>query len=269
MRFGRLVLLSACLSGRMAAAAEPADIAEPAAAGDRYLRYSGVATARRSDAFLYGEQHTLLYRQGRLAERVVLYTCRDGSAFARKTVTYVDAFAPDFLLEDTAGGMREGIRSIDRARTVFYRGNSTEAEKSKTLPAVQGLVADAGFDEFIRAHWQALMGGQTLQLHFLVPSRLAAVNFKLLRLRSDTLNGLPVEVIRLKLSGVLGEVLPGIDVSYGAVDHVLVRYDGVSDLRDASGDNFQAQIDFPPGDRAPSDAGANAAARNEPLGACR
>jgi hypothetical protein len=54
--------------------------------GDRYLSYSGIATARHSAEFLYGEHHVLLYRDGRLAERVVLYTCRDGSAFARKTV---------------------------------------------------------------------------------------------------------------------------------------------------------------------------------------
>jgi hypothetical protein len=233
------------------------------------MSYSGTATARRSGDFLYGEHHLLAYRAGRLAERVVLYTCRDGSAFARKTVSYVDLVAPDFLLDDTAGGMREGIRSAGGTRTVFYQGDRTGPERSKPLPTIPGLVADAGFDEFIRAHWRALTAGQTLQLHFLVPSRLAAVNFKLERLRGDSLNGVAVDVFRLKLSGLLGDVLPSIDVSYVSADHVLLRYEGLSDLRDRSGDNFQAQIDFPESERAPADAPALAAARSAPLAACR
>ena len=43
-----------------------------AAAEDQYLGYSGVATGRHSEQFLYGEQHLLIYRDGRLAERLVL-----------------------------------------------------------------------------------------------------------------------------------------------------------------------------------------------------
>jgi len=278
MRCGGFLILAACLFGQAGAAPEPPAnperlaVPEPSAvgrpSGDSYLAYSGVARSRRSGEVLYGEHHVLLYRQGRLAERVVLYTCPDGSAFARKTVAYVDPFAPDFLLDDAMSGMREGIRSSGQDRTVFYRGNRLQAERSKTLP-LQGLVADAGFDEYIRAHWRALMSGQTLQLHFLVPSRLAEVNFKLQHLRGDTLNGAPVAVMRLKLSGILGDVLPSIDVAYDAADHVLVRYEGLSDLRDAAGANFQAQIDFPPGERAPVDAAAMAAGREAPLGACK
>ena len=65
---------------------------------DAYVSYSGVARARGSNQFLYGEHHVLRYQAGRLAERVVLYTCRDGAPFARKTVSYVDPIAPDFTL---------------------------------------------------------------------------------------------------------------------------------------------------------------------------
>jgi hypothetical protein len=236
---------------------------------DRYLSYSGIATGRHSTEFLYAEHHVLLYRDGRLAERVVLYTCRDGSAFARKTVNYVGPLAPDFTLDDAATGMREGVRSQGDERQVFFRGNRLAPEAAGPLPQIRGLVIDTGFDAFIRANWQALMTGKPLDLHFLVPSRLEEMRFQVQRLRSGSLDGVPVDVFRLKLAGVLGWVLPGIDVSYSVDDHTLMRYEGLSDLRDAAGDNFQTAITFRSGDVKPADEQLNSSARQAPLAACK
>ncbi len=236
---------------------------------DRYLSYSGTATARHSAKFLYSEHHMLRYHDGRLAERVVLYTCRDGSPFARKTVSYVDAFAPDFLLEIASTGMREGVRTVGNQRSVFFQVDRGEPEKTSPLPTIHGLVADAGFDEFVRARWQDLMSGKSQELHFLVPSRLEEIGFQAQHLRSETVDGVSAEVFRLKLAGFWGWILPGIDVSYGADDHTLMRYDGLSDLRDASGNNFQTQINFPSNERAPSSAAAMTEARQANLAPCR
>jgi hypothetical protein len=217
----------------------------------------------------------LRYRDGRLAERVVLYTCRDGSPFARKVVTYVDGAptAPDFLVEDSSDGMREGIRSANLRpvgeRTVFFRENAHAAEKSGPLPPVPGLVADAGFDEFVRAHWDSLMNGSVSQMRFLLPSRLDDYAFQVERLRHEVVDGMATEVFRLRLSGFWGWFLPGIDVYYSDADHVLVRYDGLSDLRDASGDNFKAIIDFSPQERKAAGEEIMQRALKAPLAPCR
>jgi len=257
-------------AGRAQAAALTGALPKSAlAADDLYLSYSGTATARHSAKFLYTEHHILKFSDGRLAERVVLYSCRDGTPFARKTVSYVDPFAPDFLLEIPSTGMREGVRTVGKERSVFFRGAAKDPEKTSPLPRIRGLVADAGFDEFVRAHWQDLMSGQSQELHFLVPSRLEEFGFQVQHLRSETEGGVSAEVFRLKLAGFWGWVLPSIDVAYGAEDHTLMRYDGLSDLRDASGDNFQTQITFPSKDRAPASAASMAEARQAPLAACR
>jgi hypothetical protein len=236
---------------------------------DTYVVYSGTAVAQRGDQFLYHEQHVLRYRDGKIAERVVLYTCRDGSPFARKEVVYVDAFSPDFVLEDASNGMREGIRSAGKSREVFFRGDSSAPEKTSPLPAVHGLVADAGFDEFVRAHWNDLLAGHSLEMDFLVPSRLDDINFKVQHVRSDETDGVPVEVFRLKLAGILGWVAPSIDVYYSTKDRTLVRYVGLSDLRDRSNQNFNALIDFRPADRKPGDEQALLNAKRAPLGPCK
>ena len=236
---------------------------------DTYVSYSGTAVAQRGDQFLYQEQDVLHYRDGKIARRVVLYTCHDGSPFARKEVSYVDAFSPDFVLEDASNGMREGIRSAGNAREVFFRGDRSAPEKSSTVPPVRGLVADAGFDDFVRTHWQNLLAGHSVRMDFLVPSRLEDINFKVEHVRSDETDGVPVEVFRLKLSGILGWVAPSIDVYYSVKDHTLVRYVGLSDLRDGSNRNFNALIDFRPADRKPGDEQALLNAERAPLAPCK
>jgi hypothetical protein len=226
-------------------------MASPAAA-DEYMSYTGTATALRSNEFLYGEQHLLVEHDGKLAQRVVLYTCRNGSPFARKSVSYVDPLAPNFVLEDASDGMREGIRAEGAGRTVFFRAAYEDAEKSAALPRVAGLVADAGFDAYVRANWQPLTADKALRINFLIPSRLDDMGFRVEELRSDRLAGVPVDVFRLKLAGFFGWFLPGIDVYYGVQDHILMRYVGLSDLRGASGDNYKVDISFDPKDRKPA-----------------
>jgi hypothetical protein len=245
-----------------------ASAGEVRAASDEYVEYSGIASVRHKPEFLYGERHILHYHEARLIERTVLYSCANGSLFARKRVTYVDDEAPDFFFDDVSNGMQEGVRSEGAARTMFFKANRTAAEKSAPLPRVQDLVADAGFDNFIPEHWNALMRGAAVPLPFLVISRLQVMNFEVQHLRADQFDGRPTEVFRMKLSGVLGLLFSGIEVTYDAADRRLVHYDGLSDLRGASGDNLQADIVFHRADRKPSSAQAFAAAQAVPLAPC-
>jgi hypothetical protein len=233
-----------------------------------YIEYTGAANARHAQTLLYSEHHVLAYRAGRLSERIVLYTCPNGVAFARKKVTYVDPQVPDFFFDDAATGMQEGIYIQGGERAVFFRANRSELRKSAPLPHVAGLVADTGFDDFIRAHWSTLMSGSEVPLHFLVPSRLQAMSFEVQYLHSDVVDGEPAEVFRLKLTGLLGFFLPGIDVTYDRAQHVLVRFDGLSDVRDASGDNLQANIVFHLRDRRPSTAQTFATAEQASIAPC-
>jgi hypothetical protein len=61
----------------------------------------------------------------------------------------------------------------------------------------------------------------------------------------------------------------GIDVAYDAAEHRLVQYQGLSDLRDAGGDNYQANIVFHASERKASSAQAMAAAKSARLAPCR
>jgi hypothetical protein len=217
---------------------------------------------------LYAEQHVLRRESGRIRERVVLYLCADGSPFARKTARYVEATAPDFVFEDSSNGVREGVRSEGSSRTVFFRAGPRTDEKSALIPLGANSVIDAGFDEFVRQNWQSLMAGRTLAFYFLVPSRLSGMDFRLRRLDHGSEDS-SVEKFRLEAAGLLKWLAPSIDVSYSVDDRELVRYEGLSGLRDPKGENLRAVITFHSVDRHGADVEAFAAALQAPLAPCR
>lgn len=257
LHFRHVVIIGLCAAVAPAGASQAED----------YTSYTGTATGLQSHAFLYGERHVMVAREGRLAERVVLYTCRDGAPFARKMVSYVNPLAPNFTLIDASNGMREGVRSEAGRRTVFFRPVGGR-EQVSALPDAAGLVADAGFDEFVRENWRSLTEDKSLTMPFLVPSRLNDTDFRIREVRTDRVRGVPVEVFRLKLAGILGWVGPSIEVYYDSQDHQLVRYVGLSDLRDAAGENLKVDISFDPKDRKPAGPDAVQKAMQAPLAPC-
>ena len=258
--------LSAAVFLAMAAAwGVPSAMAAPA---DAIVTYRGAATQLATRQPLYLEEHFLRYRNGQIAQRVVLYQCADGRPFARKQVDYVDRFAPDFDTLDVSRGLHEGLRSSSGQREVFYRETTSTNEVRKLLPPTSRMVADAGFDEFVRAHWDDLMSGQNLGLDFLVPSRLGVHGFQVRHVRAASTDGIPAQVFRLRLSGVLGLLLPAIEVYYSDAQRTLVRYEGLSNLQDADGNQYKARIVFLPQDRVASDVTAMHKAQEAALRPC-
>jgi hypothetical protein len=228
--------------------------------------YQGEARVPDGGALLY-EEHHLLRRDadGQPRDRLVLYRCPDGVAFARKEVRYNGAAqAPEFALFDARLGYREGYE----LGSSFVQRSETAPLQRKPVTAGEALVIDAGFDEFVRARWDALQGGQSVRLDFLVPSRLSSYGFRLLKLRSEALHGEPASVFRLALSGVFGWFADAIEVSYRDSDRRLMRFDGLTNIRRDGDRNLVARIEFPPQRETTAAEDAWAAAEREPLVDC-
>lgn len=237
--------------------------AAPLAAAD-WREAIGLAADFDSGRPLYREQHLMKHAaDGDLLTRLVLYRCTDGTPFARKHVDYRDApKAPAFRFEDARSGFREGLRRGDGAATVFVERPGGEREQA---PLPDGaLVADAGFDPWVRAHWPRLVAGERVPMAFLVPSRLASYDFTVheVAVEGDTRR------FRLRLGGVFGWIAPHIDVVYAATDQRLLRFEGLSNLRDDTGDDLlKVRIEFPAPPRAASPEAVERLAA-EPLRAC-
>lgn len=195
--------------------------------------------------FLYQESHWLQWQGDQLAQRLVQYRCASGEVFAMKTVNYrAHPLAPDFHLRDARTGYEEGLRTVGAARFVFVRRNRQATLTEAELPAVPDdapLVADAGFDGFLQQQWQTLLGGDSLQLRFLVPSALKDIAFKVRPLDAGDPN---LVTARLSLGAWWGFLAPHIDATYRRADGRLLEYVGLSNLRDLDGDNYSVRIRF-------------------------
>lgn len=211
------------------------------------LRFEeGIARNPEDQKPLYTEQHWIRLDQQIPVERLVIYRCMDGTAFARKRVNYqISAQAPAFEFVDARKGHVEGMRYRKNEASLWYRPQGVTLEKSALLK-VQNLVADAGFNEFIKINWLRLRSGKSLPLQFAVPTRLTAYRFNLRQTGESRMAGIPVVTYQLKLSGLLSWLAHPIEVTYDLASRRLLRFKGLSNLRDDDGEfDLMTQIDFP------------------------
>lgn len=212
--------------------------------------FTGYARDPESRALLYIETHEV-HAAGTPGEsREVLYR-HDAQAapFARKTLRYgADRERPSFDFEDQRSGFAESVSRTDGGYRVTWRAGQDASPRIGMVDPADVAVIDAGFDEFVRARWSELARGDALNAPFLVPSRLGAVDFRVRKVSDTRIAGAAASVIRISLAGPLGWLLPDIEVSYRDRDRRLLRYRGLTNIRDARGHLISAQIDFPDAD---------------------
>jgi hypothetical protein len=221
------------------------------ASGGAGQYYQGYAYAEDDGRPLYQEGHWL-YPDGGVEHRLVVYSCPDGRPFVRKRVDATPGTAtPDVDLFDGRGGYREGVRTRDGRREVFAQADAASAERSAQLPqpTPPNAVIDAGFDAFIREHWDTLSGSGVSPVLFLVPSELRYLDFSARVLRDSRTDGAGLRWFRLSLANWYGFALPHIDVAYDVHTHELREFRGLSNIRDGSGHNVRVDIRFPPAER--------------------
>ena len=199
-------------------------------------RYEGMAFAKKGGNLLYYESHWIQDA----GQRLVLYRCPNGAAFARKNVNGA-GIAPDFDLLDGRDGYREGVRTRNGRREVYVQPLAGVAEKNKPLAQANGQVIDAGFDAYVRTHWDTLGQPKSGGIRFLVPSRLETLDFKLSPLASDG----GTRRYRLALDAWYAGALPSLVLTYDAKDRRLMRFEGIGNIRDAAGNYPAVRIEFP------------------------
>jgi hypothetical protein len=143
------------------------------------------------------------------------------------------------------------VRTRDGRREVFAQADAASAERSAQLPqpTPPNAVIDAGFDAFIREHWNTLSASGVSPVLFLVPSELRYLDFSARVLRDSHTDGAELRWFRLSLANWYGFALPHIDVAYDVQTHELREFRGLSNIRDGNGHNVRVDIRFPPSER--------------------
>jgi hypothetical protein len=211
----------------------------------------GDAYAMGDGRLLYREQHWT-YAQGGSDRRLVLYRCPDGAAFARKRVDAAPGAAtPDIAFDDGRDAYSQ--RVVHEGDTVALRVRDGDGERVATVPARTDAVIDAGFDAYVRKHWDALANGRARVVPFLVPDRGGWLDFRVRHVGDGREGGRAVRRLRMTLAAWYGFAAPAIELAYDLDTRRLLRFEGMGYVRDRHGGHPKVRIDFPD---APRDAGA-------------
>lgn len=202
-----------------------------------------------------------------------LHHCNDGSTICRiqyqdaqgqliidKYLNYgVDASAPDFMQLDIrngnfVGSERQGDKTVffsakaaDSQPDVNRRANSQPKDVKQTIVDTKAsLVIDAGFDNFIRQHWQRLTDGDSMNFAFALPSRGSAVSMSikqlshkkctaLLAVQAEGIEQAPAECFEIKPKSLLFSVfLKPIKIAYDSSSQKLLAFKGLTSIKDAN-----------------------------------
>jgi hypothetical protein len=218
----------------------------PSAWADSVVRFEqGKAWDPQKKRVLYTESHWTRYVGKAPVERTVLYQCSNGTPFARKEISYsLSALAPAFSFRDVRHDYQEGLRWQNGSPMVWHIKKGVRSDKP--LSNKSNLVADAGFDEFIKLRWSTLTNEGRQTLNFALPSRLNSYGFKLQDTGNTLYRNEQAQAFSLGLEGLLGLIAPDIEVLYSKETRRLLRFKGISNIRDDSGkDQIDTLIEFP------------------------
>jgi len=203
----------------------------------------GYAYDMQSGAFLYSETHRNVLEDGRLIKNTIAYKDNDGNVFAEKHIDFRKSpVMPDFRLVNTQTGHLEGARGSDNELMIHFRqlSDATVEEASVEIPS-NGIV-DAGFDRFIEQNWAFLVNGEVLEREFLIPSQLEFHTFLIEKAPSERTDEI---AFQLRIKSVFLQIFVSpVLVHYDARSRALLRYEGISNIRDSSGENFDVRIEF-------------------------
>ncbi len=242
--------LGLAVIGLALASAARATTPESDAAKPERRTFQGLAYDHKSGDFLYTEEHEHSWDGPRLVTARVTYRAPDGRVIATKTLDFAaGAEKPTFRMDDARDGYVEGV-TVGGAETELFQRDKADAELERsTIATPADLVVDAGFNYYLRAHWEELARGETLEFDFAAPTRLDTFRFQARRTGTKLVGERPAMVVAVELATPLVRwLLDPITLAYDQATRELLEWEGISNIDDDRDKPFDARIVFPRGE---------------------
>ena len=208
----------------------------------------GDAVSADNGELLYRELHYRGDASVLMSERVE-YLSPTGELLVEKTLDGSrSVITPNVAQRDLRTGTRFSISNIgDGFDTLYQRGGETSS--TKRINKDEELVFDAGFDPYVRAHWDALWAGDAIRADFFVPARLDTVKISMRRTDSEqcaavTSDALCIVVRPAGILRLVGWLVDPLYLAYGQGSQRLLMYRGISNLLDANGESQDVLIRY-------------------------
>ncbi len=233
-RFTHLISALACIYTAQVFAAEPWII------GNAYLA--------DSEQKLYTELHYRDSTDAAVSNRVE-YVDQTQEVIVAKTLAYSDSLStPTIEQIDYRNATKIFTRDTRSGVEIGYQRQG-EPLRLNQIQRSDRLVIDAGFDAYVREHWEALQAGRTVRGEFLVPARLDTVNIGIRKIdRADCEpslgDALCLSVRPAGLLRLLTWFVDPLTLAYDADTKRLVQYKGISNLLDNDGNTQDVVITY-------------------------
>ena len=203
----------------------------------------GYAYDKQTGRFLYSETHHEILRDGRPIENTVVYRNDEGRVFAQKHIDFHKSqVMPDFQLVNSENGHVEGARGGETRLSIHFQKRSDSEVRKASVEIPNNGIVDAGFDRFIEENWAALADGKVLEREFLIPSQLEFYTFEIAKIASRESGEM---AFRLQIKSLILQMfVPSVRVYYDMQTRSLLRYEGISNIRNNAGENFDVRIEF-------------------------
>jgi len=222
-----------------------ASLAGPLAANDNIGETVGKAYDLKSGELLYRETHCV---SADGFDREVIYQDAGGKLIARKVLDYSSGWiTPSFVQynhysnESIEVGLDQGAVSM----AVVDLDDRSASKRAVAQPgAASPVVIDAGFDGFVRQHWDELVAGASREFQFPFADRQSLVDLRIQPL-SCSYQTQTDQCFRLDLANwLLRVVVKPIELGYDVASRRLTRYRGLSNIGDADGNGLVVDIRY-------------------------
>ena len=128
---------------------------------------------------------------------------------------------------------------------LFFSGTKSKTQRKSQINYKDGAISDAGFDNFIIEHWDQIIAGKEFKRDFLVPSMQEFLSFRIYQDAILNKEGQSLRLINIEPNSFFVRVIAGKIKLYYDIDEPILRvFEGVSNMRDSKGDNYDVFIKY-------------------------
>lgn len=217
--------------------------ASGAPAQDRVARHYGYAYHLDTGRYAFTEVLEQRFAGGEWVGGSAAYFLPDGKQFGRKTLDFSrDPFVPAYRLELKDSHV-EAI--TDNGNPVTMRREHGGKVETATAAKTGLTTADAGLPRLLRAHFDALLRGETLHFRVIAPTRLATFKFRAARAEDVAFEGKPAVRIEVKLDSMLKLFAGPLSFLFDPESKRLLEFRGTTNVIDpATGEPFNVRISY-------------------------
>lgn len=205
--------------------------------------YEGVA--RQDGKVVYTEKHSTTLNEGKVKSSVTEYLSPDGKTLGTLKNDYSKSLnAPEHTMLDHFHKNIHGVR-YENEKIVMFTKDDGEKERTESVDPddYKGklIVAGQGLHYYLVNHFEEVIAKGKLDMRFMIPGRLDSYNFFMKMKKSSS------EIVEFEIeidNWFLRMFAPKLELTYDRKKARLLRYKGLSNIRDKDKEIMSVEITY-------------------------